>query len=243
MVGKIIFQTLVLFLVYCVNMVSAQDMVAGKDGNIRNLDGKAMLADNGELYVATRSEIYRSSGSSGKWDSIFILPPGSNEINCLGGSFGIIYAGTKRGLFRSQDYGRTWKNVFKAMVPEKNNVLSIATAGNNPKRLIIGTEGGIFLSDNAGERWQDISSSLKSKRVKYAALINGSMYACTDDGLYVSKTEPAGAWERIYVLSRVEEVSADSEAVDSADERPRRKRSTWGAWWCITNKGQVISGW
>ncbi|HPM43705.1 MAG TPA: hypothetical protein PLV52_07725, partial [Candidatus Omnitrophota bacterium] len=105
-------------------------------------------------------------------------------------------------------------------------------------RLIIGTEGGIFLSDNAGERWQDISSSLKSKKVKCAALINGSMYACTDDGLYVSKTEPAGAWERIYVISRVEEASAGSEIADAAVGGTAPEEVDIGRMVnCVTNKG------
>lgn len=193
----------------------SQDIWSGKDGNIRNVDTRAMLIDEKGLYLATRNEVYRASDSKDKWQAIFSLPTGENEINCLGGTSKNVLVGTKRGLFRSQDQGRGWNNIFRTILPEKNNILSIEMPKYNSKKILIGTEKGVFSSEDSGNSWKDISGVLKNRRVKCVAVAKGSIYACGDDGLYIKKGE-ASEWERIYVRIPIEKVESE-EVSDSVE--------------------------
>ena len=154
-----------------------QEIWVDKGGAIRNLDTKAILMDKGVLYLATKNEVYKTKDANGKWESIFYLPSGGNEINCLGGISKNIFIGTKKGLFRSQDHGQSWKNVFKTIIPEKNHILSIEVSKHNSENVLIGTKNGIFISDDLGHRWQDISANLKKASVKCLALNKEAIYA------------------------------------------------------------------
>ena len=110
----------------------SQEIWVGKDGNIRNVDARAMIIDQSGMYLATKSEIYHAKDVKERWESVFALPSGENEVTSLGGRGGNIFVGTKRGLFRSQDYGKSWRNVFKTIMPDKNNVLCIEVSKYNP---------------------------------------------------------------------------------------------------------------
>ena len=49
--------TLTIFLIFMgVNFAYSQGIWAGKDGNIRNVDARAMIIDEDQLYLATKNE-------------------------------------------------------------------------------------------------------------------------------------------------------------------------------------------
>lgn len=203
----------IMLLVICILSLTtpaiySQDIWMNKDGNIRNIDGRGILIDKGEFYLATKNEVYKAKDTTGKWESIFFLPSGANEINCIGGASKNIFIGTKRGLFRSQDYGKGWKNVFKTIIPEKNNILAIEISRHNSRKVVIGTRAGIFMSDDSGTKWQDITDNLKNRIVKCIALNKDYIYAGCDGGLYVRKDEGIG-WERLFVKSITEKANTE----------------------------------
>ena len=105
--------------------VYPQELYAAKDGSIRNVDSRAMVADKGAMYLATRFEVYAAGDARDRWRPIFSLPSGENEITCIGSSSGGVLIGTKRGIYMSGDGGKTWRNVFRTILPEKSNILSI----------------------------------------------------------------------------------------------------------------------
>ncbi len=220
--------------------VLAQQISVGKDGNIRNVDTRAMVIDGGAAYLATRGELYRTSDifQNERWEEVFALPPGENEINSLYARGRSIFIGTRRGLFRSEDGGNKWQNVFRTIIPEKNNILSIEASRYNPKRLIICTMKGIFLSENFGSNWNDISSNLKNKEVKSAALNKDTMYAAASDGLYAMAPGQT-SWERIYIHSNQAEdgSSSDGEIADPAQVEEDGIGSTVN---CVTIKGKRV---
>ena len=206
--------------------VPCQEVWIGKDGNIKNVETRAMTIDNGGgAYLATRSELYRIRDISlgDKWESVFSLPAGENEITALSARGKSILLGTKRGLFRSDDGGNKWDNVFRTIIPDKNNILSIDISRYNPKRVIISTMKGVFLSDDLGSGWQDISANLKNKQIKSAALNKDFMYAAADDGLYIRRPD-RDAWERIYVNNTAGSTTENYEDSNS-DEPPETSQS------------------
>ncbi|MDD5428149.1 MAG: hypothetical protein PHI58_02805 [Candidatus Omnitrophica bacterium] len=196
--------------------VFAQEIYTGKDGNIKNIETRAMVIEDGGAYLATRTALYRIGDiiRGDKWSEVFSLPPGENEINALAGRGKNLFLGTKRGLFRTCDEGKSWRNVFRTIIPEKNNVLSIEISRYDPKRVIICTARGIFLSEDLGGRWDDISANVRNKRITSAALNKDVIYAAGEGGLY-SKKPGELVWERIYVNSAVEEGGAGDETPDT----------------------------
>lgn len=189
---------------------NAQDVWVGKDGNIRNVSARALLIDDETMYLATRNEVYRTKDIKDRWESIFTLPSGENEINCLTGKSRNIFIGTKRGLYRSRDFGASWKNVFRTIMPDKNSVLSIEIPDKDPKKVIIGTKRGIFVSEDSGQTWTDSSANLKNVMVRSLASDKDALYAGTDKGVYVRRNGSSG-WERLFVNSALEK-SGDEEA-------------------------------
>ena len=189
-----------LIIVYGCGLLHAQEVWVGKDGNIRNVDARAMLIDEDSLYLATNNEIYRSTNIRNGWEPIFAISSGENEISCLGGGSNSLLVGTKRGLFRSTDGGNSWKNVFRTIIPEKSSVVAIDASKETSGRFVIGTLRGVFATDDYGDRWRDISGSLKNRSVGFILFDKDIIYACADGGLYVKKASNCG-WQRIYVAS------------------------------------------
>lgn len=206
---------LVFGLLFSCSTVYSQDIWVNKDGSIRNIDTRAMFIDDEGVYLATKNEIYRASDTNDRWQVVFSLPAGENEISSLAGNYKNILAGTRRGLYRSQDHGKNWRDVFRTLLPEKNNVLCIDVSRYSPAKVLIGTLKGVFLSEDAGDHWQDISGILKNRRIKSIALNETAIYACGEDGLYLKRDDMAG-WERIYVSSSTEKISGE-DANDSVE--------------------------
>ena len=178
----------------------AQELWVGKDGSIRNIEARAMVISEDGTYLATRKELYKNSGIKTKWQEVFSLPSGNNEISCLAGSKGYVFIGTKRGLFRSMDAGRNWANVFRTILPEKNNVICIEMSRYVRGQVVIGTEKGVFLSPDFGSSWRDISYNLKNRAVRCVGISKNTLYAGGEDGLY-SKIDGEEGWRRLYVKS------------------------------------------
>ena len=219
-----------------------QELWAGKDGNIKNVEARAMITTGGGAYLATRNELYRTCDISqgDKWEGVFSLPPGENEINVLEARGKIILLGTKRGLFKSENGGGSWQNVFRTIIPEKNNIISIDISRYNPKKVIISTMKGVFLSEDLGSNWQDISANLKNKPIKSAALNKDFMYAAGDDGLYIRRPGE-GAWERIYVNKTSGDVAENYDNNDSGDSREAQEtEESSSAVNCVKIKGSKI---
>lgn len=214
---KIPLLVLVFILFGALDSAYAQGIWAGKDGNIKNVDARAMIIDRDELYLATKDGIYRSKDAREEWELIFSLSSGENEIRCLAGRSGNIFVGTRRGLYRSGDYGKTWRSVFKTIIPDKNNIVAIEVSIYYPGKILIGTEKGVFESRDSGDKWQEISGILKNRRVASIALNKDSAYACADDGLYFRK-DNTSSWERIYVQSALEKTGTEEPSDPEAAE-------------------------
>lgn len=212
----------------------AQELWVGKDGNIRNVDSRAMVIDDGGIYLATRKELYRALDAKSKWEEVFSIPSGENEITCMNGNSKCLFIGTRRGLFRAQGGSWNWKNVFRTILPDKNNILYIEISRYNKSEVLIGTERGIFISEDSGSGWQDINYNLKNKRITCIGMSKDTIYAASNDGLYFRKKDALG-WERLYVRNTSLEVGTGEEPSDSTETEEAE-----GSVSCIAFKGSRI---
>lgn len=219
---------LAVFFITCV-VLSAEDVLSqetwvGKDSGVRSHDTKALSAGPDALFVATKNEVYKSVDAKNKWTSVFSLPSGENEINCLDTTGSILFVGTKRGLYRSSDAGASWTNVFKTFIPEKSNVLCITSAAEDKKKLVIGTERGIFLTEDSGRHWRDISEDLDYRIIKCLSFNKDDIYAGGEGGLYMRRAG-ANGWERILVENVRDKNTADENVPDGSGEDEENFRS------------------
>ncbi len=196
---------------------NSQELWTAKDGSIRNIDTKALLVTGSRMYLATKNELYSLSGTNGKWESIFFIPSSDNEISCVGGNYGNLLVGTRRGLYRSQDLGKTWRNVFRTIIPDKSSIRAIDVSASDSSKIFVGTKAGLFISDDNGARWRDISGILKNRQVKCIELSGDILYVGADDGLYMANGL-SGNWQRIFVFSKSIESGESSGAESEIDD-------------------------
>jgi len=196
---------LVVFLItLSLTATRAQDAWVAGDGAIKNPELRDGIFNKDIIYIATKSVLYRTRDIKDRWEPLFLLPSGgSNEIRCLAGNGRVLFVGTRRGLFRSDDNGKTWKNVFRTILPDKNNITYIELSKHSRSSLVISTEKGVFFSGDLGAKWQDISGALDNAAVKCLALNKELMYAGAESGLYVRKIA-SGDWEKVFVRSAPE---------------------------------------
>lgn len=201
--------------VLAAGVTSAQEVWVGKDGNIRNIDMRAMVIAGGEMYLATRNEVYRTVGPKQKLEPVFALPSAENEIQCITGRGKEMFVGTRQGVFKSSDRGRQWSKIFKAIVPKKNDILSMGIGQDGG--AVIGTGKGVFVAEGDGSRWRDASGVLKNKRIGCIVCGNGAVYAGADAGVYIKKAG-SGDWERASIRSSAVEGSESAAAEPEAIE-------------------------
>lgn len=114
-----------------------------------------------------------------------------------------LWMGTHHALLRSEDAGKTWKEVKVSPRHPKLEVMSIAPDMKNPKVIYLGThEAGVFKTADGGATWVQMSKNLggvdihglafdpNSTEKLHAAVREGA------DGIY--RTRDGGKnWERV----------------------------------------------
>jgi photosystem II stability/assembly factor-like uncharacterized protein len=194
----------------CAASSPAQELLVSKDGSVRSPDIRAFVVAGDSMYLATRNEVYRSAGEKERWESVFALPSGENEIRCAACRTGEIYIGTRRGVMVTRDGGANWHNVFRTIVPEKSDILCVLVSAVDPATLAIGSQRGVYMSVDAGKSWKDVSGALKNRRVTGLAICGGGIFAGSDGGIF-AMARGSEDWVRIYAFGQKTE-SPDSEA-------------------------------
>ncbi|MDD3987888.1 MAG: hypothetical protein PHS12_05000 [Candidatus Omnitrophica bacterium] len=99
----------------------------------------------------------------------------------------VIYLGTDKGLFRSQDSGKSWRNLFLSKTKKLGINLLIFDA-QDKDILYAATTAGLFRSTNKGLRWERIFKGKSQAEAECLALVvlPRAMYLGTRKGLFVS---------------------------------------------------------
>jgi photosystem II stability/assembly factor-like uncharacterized protein len=115
-------------------------------GVLQNKFGKILKTEDGGVSF---KEVYVSLKQN---DAVFSVKVDPRNPN-------VIWAGTASGLlFKSRDYGETWKLTHEF----GNAIKTIILKPSNPSQMFIGTfSSGIFSSNDGGVSWIDKSESLK----------------------------------------------------------------------------------
>ena len=145
------------------------------------INGLTFDTDNHQLWAATTQGIYRFDSGGTTWQALNSgLPPSIviytvQPASVSGGIQGLIFAGTNRGFFRSQDGGAHWTQSQESL--SRINVRAIYVDFRKPATLYAGTDIGVLRSNDSGQSWGSIAPGLPRKQTVYALALGASDYA------------------------------------------------------------------
>jgi photosystem II stability/assembly factor-like uncharacterized protein len=165
--------------------------------------------DPSVLYAGTTGGIYRSDDSATSWKKINtgLIPEqelmasmalGVNVIEINPVNPDIVYAGSTKGLFRTQNRGESWERIGQSL-PDPF-ISSIVIHPAEPHMIYIGGPQGVWKSGDSGKTWQALNQGLATLNVRALAMApknSQTLYAGTNgSGLYRS-TDAGTSWTGI----------------------------------------------
>ena len=106
-----------------------------------------------------------------------------NPTNCK-----IVYAGTDKGIFKSEDAGNSWRNVL--LIKGSNKIINLLVYDPNDVNTIYAATGsGLFYSVNSGSNWKRLFKGKNYLEADCLALtiLPSGMYLGTRQGLFISQ--------------------------------------------------------
>jgi photosystem II stability/assembly factor-like uncharacterized protein len=149
------------------------------------------------LLAGTTEGLWISEDRGGAWQR---TTPRDLVINAmLVQPDGVIVLGTEgAGVLRSADRGRTWAASNSGFSERFVSRMLFDTAG---RRLIVAAWGssGVFVTSGVRGPWIPLGEGLNARQVLSLALLGGTVFAGTDDGIY-SLGSGAKDWTRLPTL-------------------------------------------
>ena len=99
----------------------------------------------------------------------------------------IIYIGSRQGIFKSEDEGQNWRNIFSVRGSNKEVNFLVFALGNRDS-LYAATGNGLYYSHNQGKSWERIfkGKNYFENECTALAILPSAIYVGTKAGLFVS---------------------------------------------------------
>ena len=168
------------------------------------------MADKTLIDVgAEASGLYRKEAVDSSWEQLSDGMPPSPQARAIAihpENPDLVFVGTQRGVYRSQDRGDHWQRMNLA---EGRIVWSLKFQPGNPKVMYLGTEGSeVYQSQDGGENWEYLStiSNPDSVQMAFATRILGIgidstnpdyMYAALEVGGAARSTNAGKTWQLV----------------------------------------------
>lgn len=182
------------------------------------------------IYLAIEvGGVVRTEDDGAHWENVHGgIHDDVHSVAVAPGLKGVVYAATRHGFGRSDDYGRTWRpiNEFEgqgycrplAVDPGNPNRVFTAAATTGPggfSRPGVGSECGIYRSDDGGLTWRHLTQGLPERfgpyvdaldvnpeRPEHVALADsaGNVYQSDDGGDTWRRTHSAPRVRRLLVV-------------------------------------------
>jgi photosystem II stability/assembly factor-like uncharacterized protein len=128
------------------------------------------MADKTLMFAGAEAHgLYRKATGDTRWEELSEgLPPQpqARPIAIHPDRPDVVFVGTQRGVYRSQDRGDHWQRMN---LPEGRVVWSLAFHPHNAQMMYLGTEGSeVYTSQDGGEHWDYLSTIVNPDAVQMA---------------------------------------------------------------------------
>jgi photosystem II stability/assembly factor-like uncharacterized protein len=155
------------------------------------------MADKTYVYVGAEANgLYRKEASDKQWQQLTDGLPPSPQVRAIAihpQNPDVVFVGTQRGVYRSQDRGDHWQRMN---LPEGRVVWSLRFHPHTPQVMFLGTEGSeVYTSDDGGENWRYLStiSNPDAVQMAFATRILGIAMESADPNRMYAALEVGGA--------------------------------------------------
>lgn len=153
----------------------------------------------GTLYAGTSGGVYKSLDGAQSWKKVNagLVPPdvlkssralGVTRIRIDPHQEDVVYAATLRGVYKTEDGGRSWKRIGQTLPDQMISEMLLDPV--QPKVVYVASRKGVHKSQDGGATWQPMNTGLRSLNIRALALSpvdHRSLYAGTNGtGLYHS---------------------------------------------------------
>lgn len=112
---------------------------------------------------------------------------------------GVVYAGTSRGVYKTSDYGSSWRATGTGL--PGGDTIAVLAFGANTRALLCGTvQHGVYISADSGATWTASNAGLPTGAVNVNALLTdpatGAIYLAMDQAGLFSSTDGGQRWLR-----------------------------------------------
>lgn len=155
------------------------------------INALAYDTDQHQLWAATSVGVYRSDDKGISWHAFNRGLPANvvaytvQSASASGGTKGLVYVGTNRGFFLSQNSGIQWAVGQEALSGTSIRRILVDFRTTDATTVFVATDLGAFRSDDRGQTWGGIATGLPKNVPVYALALGASdytqLYAATDD--------------------------------------------------------------
>jgi hypothetical protein len=157
----------------------------------------SIIDDQGILYAATDSALYKSTDGGDSWH-LTAQQPESIHLNTIFSHMGILYIGTRGdGIFRSTDAGDSWEDISTGLAGVARTIAEFTVRGDS---LFAGTDGGGVYALNLQNPVQWLSFNTGLFQYGTTSIITSGSTLVAGIGSYVFICPPgAAAWTHVFL--------------------------------------------
>lgn len=160
----------------------------GLPGGI-SINGLAFDSEKHQLWSASNMGIYSSGDNGITWKALNTGLPSAVVVNTVfpaaisGGNQNLVFAGTNRGFFRSEDYGAHWSTSRLSLSGTSVNTVLIDY--HTVTTVYAGIAIGVLRSVDNGQNWDAVASGLPKDQPVFALAMGANgynqLYAANND--------------------------------------------------------------
>ncbi len=127
-----------------------------------------------KIYINNAGNLYLSTNNGLNWSKMNV----EGYVKSILFNDGIFYVGTLNGIYKSNDFGISWKAIYNGL-----SNLKVRSLYKNKDNLIVGTYGnGLFSSTNNGDSWAEIKEGINANYIYSSFASNGNDVFVGTDG-------------------------------------------------------------
>ncbi|MDD5165786.1 MAG: hypothetical protein PHQ57_00145 [Candidatus Omnitrophica bacterium] len=131
-----------------------------------------------------------------EWQDISMGNTGIKTVLVNAENNSIIYAGSDKGIFMTEDGGEAWKDIL--VIGGKNKAVNYISADLwNKNSLYVATGNGFFISSNQGKNWKRLfrGKNYLESECTVSLVLSEQIYLGTKAGLFISR-DKGRSWHK-----------------------------------------------